>query len=79
MIGANTIVRKIHESIPGITIEEDDHFIKMIAQVHVVLIAQYVEQCLRWDALAFEVLGVAAAVSGGPSGLCTSTSPCAGC
>lgn len=33
MVGANTIVRKIHESIPGITIEEDDHFIKMIAQV----------------------------------------------
>jgi len=32
MVGANTIVRKIHESIPGITIEEDDHFIKMIAQ-----------------------------------------------
>lgn len=31
MTGASMIVRKIHASVPGIVIEEDDHFIKMIA------------------------------------------------
>lgn len=31
MTGANAIVRKIHASVPGIVIEEDGRFIKMIA------------------------------------------------
>jgi hypothetical protein len=31
MAGANAIVRKVHASVPGIVIEEDEHVIKMIA------------------------------------------------
>lgn len=32
MSGANAIVRKVHASVPGITIEEDAKTVKMIAQ-----------------------------------------------
>lgn len=32
MTGASAVVRKIHASVPGIIIEEDDRYVKMIAQ-----------------------------------------------